>query len=148
MFSFNEICCVRSWGRFPSPLSSCRNMHFLACFLSFTGHVGDSNLVTVRDMVRLQAPVPTWAMDPYRSTQVPASKEMEGGKSRREGYISQLFTTAVSLYHQYSKSSLQRKWLFDKTLEKCLLISLFSFWIWNGIKDWLNECTNGWILHE
>lgn len=94
-----------------------------------TCYLEDSNLVTVRDMVRLQALMPTWAMDPYRSTQVPASKEMEGGKSKREGYMNQSFITAVSLYHQYSISPLQRKWPFDKTLEKCLLILLFSFWI-------------------
>lgn len=147
MFSFNKMWCVRSWGRFHSPLSSCRNMHFLACFLSSTCYLGDNNLVMVRDMVRLQAPVPTWAMDPYRSTQVPASKEMEGGKSKREGYMNQSFITAVSLYHQYSISPLQRKWPFDKTLEKCLLILLFSFWIWNSIKEQVNECTSGWISH-
>ena len=47
-------------------------------------------------------------------------------ESQGEMYISQSFTTAVSWYHQYSMSPLQRKWAFDKTLEK-LVFTMFFF---------------------
>ena len=51
------------------------------------------NAVMLRDMVSLQAPVPIWATDPYESTQVPASKEMEGGKSRRDVHKSVIYNS-------------------------------------------------------